>query len=140
MKNQLITCFFIVPKQFSYGSWFFLCLESRGWCIPLLEVYDQEGIWSCELLFFAFGFAWNGFWCEVDWVDQGCISAVRFSILVIGTPTSFFHSSRGLWQGDPLSSYLFVIAMEVLSSLLKRAVAGGFLSSCEVQGRFGQSV
>lgn len=32
-----------------------------------------------------------------------------------------FPSSNGVRQGDPISSYLFVIAMQVLSSLLKKA-------------------
>lgn len=30
--------------------------------------------------------------------------------------------------------------MEVLSCLLKRVVVGGFLSSCQVQGRIGEGV
>ena len=32
-----------------------------------------------------------------------CLSTIRFSILINGTPHGFFRSSRGLWQGDPLS-------------------------------------
>ena len=61
-------------------------------------------------------------------------------MLVNDTSTSFFQSSRGLRQGDPLSPYLFVIAMEMFSCLLKRAVDGGFLSGCRVKGRSEEGV
>ena len=44
------------------------------------------------------------------------------------------QSSKGLRQGDPLSPYLFVMGMEVLSNLIRRAVEGGFLSGCRIQG------
>ena len=36
--------------------------------------------------------------------------------------------------------YLFVIAMEALNCLLGRAICGGFLSTCKVQGRKGEGV
>ncbi|KAJ9682618.1 hypothetical protein PVL29_018523 [Vitis rotundifolia] len=75
----------------------------------------------------------------IRWI-RWCISTASFSILVNGTPTGFFQSSRGLRQGDPLSSYLFVIAMEVFSVFLKRAVEGGFLSGCRVKGRREEGV
>ncbi|RVX18253.1 hypothetical protein CK203_006485 [Vitis vinifera] len=46
--------------------------------------------------------------------------------------------SKELRQGDPLSPYLFVIAMEVFSCLLRRAISGGFLYGWRVRGRSGQ--
>ncbi|XP_034678940.1 uncharacterized protein LOC117909152 [Vitis riparia] len=38
---------------------------------------------------------------------------------------------RGLRQGDPLSSYLFVMVMEAFSSLLRSVVNRGFVSACK---------
>ena len=57
-----------------------------------------------------------------------CISIVRFSILINGSPKDFFGGSRGLRQGDSFSLLLFAIVMETLSHLLDGAVLAGHIS------------
>ena len=47
------------------------------------------------------------------------ISSVLFSVLANGASFGFFQSSRGLNQGYHHSPYLFVLAMEVLRSILQ---------------------
>jgi hypothetical protein len=68
-------------------------------------------------------------WCS--WIAY-CISSVRFSILVNGSPTSFFSSSRGLRRGDPLSPLLLVFVMEALSRMLSTAFSQGLLAGFSV--------
>ena len=75
----------------------------------------------------------------IRWINW-CISTASLSVMFNGSPTGFFRSSRGLRQGDPLSPYLFVIGMEVLSCLLKRAVEGNFISGCRLGDRDGREM
>ena len=76
------------------------------------------------------------------WVDKirWCISTATFSVLINGSPCGFFRSSKGLRQGDPLSPYLFVLGMEVLSILINKAIDGGFLSSYKLRDISGYEV
>ena len=64
---------------------------------------------------------------------------MKFSILVNGS-FGFFQSSRGLRQGDPPLTLFFVIAMEVFSCPLRRAINGGYSSGWTVRGRSGEGI
>ncbi|XP_059629652.1 uncharacterized protein LOC132272538 [Cornus florida] len=67
----------------------------------------------------------------IKWIDT-CISSVMFSVLVNGSPAGFFASSRGLRQGDPLSSFLFLIVMEGLTRLMRKAEDLGYIRGFRV--------
>ena len=57
-------------------------------------------------------------------------------MIINGSPTGFFKSSRGLCQGDLLSPYLFVLGMEVLSILVDKATRGVYLAGYNFSNSF----
>ncbi|XP_055960697.1 uncharacterized protein LOC126668753 [Mercurialis annua] len=68
----------------------------------------------------------------INWIMQ-CVTSVTFSIQINGHIQGYFHPSRGLRQGDPLSPLLFVICAQGLSHMIDQAVNSGFLSGIKLQ-------
>lgn len=51
----------------------------------------------------------------------GCLSSKTFAILANGSSKGWVKVSGGLRKGNPLSSFLFTIAVDVLSRIVARA-------------------
>ena len=106
------------------------CLDNRIKCrtpgvvckLDIEKAYDHVN-WECLLYLMdhmGFGRKW------VSWI-RTCISTVRFSIMVNGSPFSFFRGFRGIRQGDPLSPLLLLLIMEVFSRMLRRTEEAGLI-------------
>ncbi|KAG7578379.1 Reverse transcriptase domain [Arabidopsis thaliana x Arabidopsis arenosa] len=63
----------------------------------------------------------------IGWIKE-CVCTPSFSVSINGKSEGFFKSKRGLRQGDPLSPYLFVLAMEVFSKLIQSRFASGYIA------------
>lgn len=92
-KTKMFLFKFDFEKAFDTINWGFLD-----------SVMDQMG----------FGHKWR------MWI-YGCLSSARASVLVNGAPTEEFSITRGVRQGDPLSPFLFIIAMEGLHVAIQDA-------------------
>ncbi|XP_026378101.1 uncharacterized protein LOC113272490 [Papaver somniferum] len=73
---------------------------------------------------------WQALFCilhkhgfEEKWIDwiRWCVSSSHLSVLVNGGSTEKLKPSKGLKQGDSLSTYLFLLVVEILSKLINDA-------------------
>ncbi|GJS01701.1 hypothetical protein Tco_0318209 [Tanacetum coccineum] len=64
----------------------------------------------------------------IGWIME-CVTTTSFLININGSLHGFFKGKRGLRQGDPLSHYLFMLVMEILTFMLQRGVSNANLFS-----------
>ena len=65
---------------------------------------------------------------------MSCVNSTSFSVLINGEHSDLFGASQGLWQGDPLSPYLFLLLAEGLGRLIKKNVERGSLQGWQWGG------
>ena len=95
----------------------FMCLK-----IDLAKAFDSVD-WQ-YLLGIMQQLGFSARWCSLI---SSMINA-NFRIKMNGGVSEIYYPSNGLRQGDPLSPYLFVIAMEGFSRMMERGVRAGMIS------------
>lgn len=69
----------------------------------------------------------------IQWIN-GCVRNPKYSVCINGRPRGRILASRGLRQGDPLSSFLFLLVSDVLSALMDKVCGSGFYE-CFIVGK-----
>ncbi|KAL5579576.1 hypothetical protein UlMin_012018 [Ulmus minor] len=103
---------------------------TKGWMgmkIDIQKAYDRLSWQFLEAVLKAFGF--HPKW--IQWIVT-CCSTPKMTLMLNGAPIRSFFPKRGLRQGDPLSPYLFILCMEVLSRLINKKVADGLISGFKI--------
>nr|GEX44298.1 putative RNA-directed DNA polymerase, eukaryota, reverse transcriptase zinc-binding domain protein [Tanacetum cinerariifolium] len=86
------------------------------------KAFDSVSWRYLDYVLLSFGF---GSKCR-SWI-RDCLQSSRASILINGSPSFEFSIKRGLQQGDPLSPFLFNLAMEGLHGAMSNAVNSGLI-------------
>lgn len=90
--------------------------------VDMNKAYDRVewGFLQAVLIQLGFHKTW------VEWVME-CVGSVSYFLTVNGKSSKSFSPSRGLRQGDPLSPYLFLLVLDVLSRLIHLGINSNVL-------------
>nr|GEV96995.1 putative RNA-directed DNA polymerase, eukaryota, reverse transcriptase zinc-binding domain protein [Tanacetum cinerariifolium] len=64
---------------------------------------------------------------------QGCLDSTYASVIINGSPTKEFKIQKGLRQGNPLSPFLFIIAIEALHVSIQEAKSKNIFKGVKVR-------
>lgn len=98
--------------------------------LDMNKAYDRLEWGFVKEVLLCFGFA-------PTWVTMimKLVTSVTYSYKVNGFSSATLSPNRGLRQGDPLSPYLFILAIDVLSLLINKSVVEGRLEGfCLARG------
>lgn len=82
--------------------------------VDIMKAYDNA-IWD---FLWDVLFSMNFHPAMINWL-KACVTTANYSLSINGEVTGYILGKKGLRQGDPLSSHLFVIVMEVLTFILR---------------------
>jgi len=91
------------------------------------KAYDSVDWGYLEEVMYKMGFP--SLWRK--WINE-CIGTATASVLVNGSPTDEFSLGRGLRQGDPLSPFLFLLAVEGFNVLMEALTRNNLFSGFQV--------
>lgn len=95
--------------------------------LDLQKAYDKVNWKFLRVVLLNFGFHES----FVNLILQ-CVSSMSFFFLFNGGKSAYFHPTRELKQGDPLSPYLFILCQEVLARLIDREHAARSISGVKM--------